>query len=116
MFVSMKKLLQFLAGKTGDAHGTLPLMSPTEALILRLLGGSEKYGLQLVADSDGALKRGTVYVVLNRMEEKGFVESRKDPNAPGDGPAKRMYMVTGHGQRVLQAWEALAGSLTREAK
>ena len=31
------------------------------------------YGLELVTESEGALKRGTVYVTLGRLEEKGYV-------------------------------------------
>jgi DNA-binding PadR family transcriptional regulator len=112
-----KRLLQFLSRKKeGDntAPEPLPLMSPIEALIVRLLiGGGEMYGLQLVDASEGELKRGTVYVTLNRMEDKGFIESRKEPT-PGEGPARRMYKVTGHGERVLRAWEGLA-QLAQEA-
>jgi DNA-binding PadR family transcriptional regulator len=37
-----------------------------------LLRHQELYGLQLVAASRGRLKRGTVYVTLRRMEEKGY--------------------------------------------
>ena len=36
------------------------------------------YGLQLVEQSEGALKRGTVYVTLGRMEAKGLVESEQE--------------------------------------
>lgn len=43
------------------------------------------YGLQLVEASSGALKRGTVYVTLGRMEDKGYVLSRVDEDAPEHG-------------------------------
>jgi DNA-binding PadR family transcriptional regulator len=83
----------------------LPLLSPKEACILQLLvARPEMYGLALVDASEGELKRGTVYVTLNRMEEKGYIESRKDPGAPGEGPTKRMYKATGYGLRVLMSW------------
>ena len=36
-----------------------------------LVGDDDMYGLQLVAASRRRLKRGTVYVTLGRMEEKG---------------------------------------------
>ena len=42
----------------------LPRLSRTERLILELLADEEKFGLQIVEDSKGALKRGTVYVTL----------------------------------------------------
>ena len=84
----------------------LPSLSPKEALILsHLVQASQAYGLEMVKASSGLLKRGTVYVTLNRMEEKGYVESRKAPVQEGQqGPPRRLYKATGHGARVLDAW------------
>jgi len=49
----------------------VPTLSSKESLILELLVRHEElYGLQLVAESKRHLKRGTVYVTLQRMEEK----------------------------------------------
>ena len=61
----------------------LPSMSPTESLVMELLRGRERYGLELVDASDGTLKRGSVYVILARMEEKGFVDSRQEERDRG---------------------------------
>lgn len=48
-----------------------------EAEIARLLREhGELYGLQLVKLSRGKLKRGTVYVHLHRLADKGLVGSR----------------------------------------
>ena len=64
-----------------NVPATLP---KKERLILELLvSGGPMYGLQLVEQSDGALKRGTVYVTLGRMEAKGLVESRQEELPPG---------------------------------
>jgi hypothetical protein len=41
-----------------------------------LLPAGERFGLELVEQSAGGLKRGSVYVILSRMEAKGFVTSR----------------------------------------
>ena len=81
--------------------------SKLERVVLQLLiGGGESYGLELVKKSDGALKRGTVYVTLQRMEEKGFVESRQEEHKPEHLSApRRLYKVTGLGQRALRAVE-----------
>jgi PadR family transcriptional regulator, regulatory protein PadR len=81
--------------------------SKLELLILRLLiGGGESYGLALVKASDGALKRGTVYVTLGRMEEKGLVLSRQEDVTPEHiGIPRRLYKVTGLGERAVQAVE-----------
>ncbi len=75
-------------------------------MILELLGRArEMYGLELVTASDGALKRGTVYVTLGRMEEKGFVTSHlEDQPPPQGGMPRRLYQPTAYGRELLAAW------------
>jgi DNA-binding PadR family transcriptional regulator len=85
-------------------------ISKTEALVLQRLvaaAGSETYGLEMVKSSGGALKMGTVYVILGRLQDKGFVESRRE-ELPEDTqrPPRRLYKITGTGRRVYQAYEA----------
>ena len=88
----------------------LPTLSEKESLILELLGGaSEMYGLELVAASGGALKRGTVYVTLGRMEDKGYITSRVEGAPPANGGLpRRLYVSTPLGREVLQAWTTAA--------
>ena len=91
----------------------LPSLSRKEALILEMLVGSgrELYGLEMVDDSNGKLKRGTIYVTLQRMKEKGLIDSKPEPRpAPEIGIPRRLYWPTGYGQRVLAAYQ-LAHSL-----
>ena len=95
---------------------SIPSLPPKEALILELLvDEAELYGLQLVAASKGRLKRGTVYVTLGRMEEKGFITSRLE-SAPADegGLPRRIYEPTAFGRRVLSAYAQVARKLTPE--
>ena len=93
----------------------IPRLSSKEALILRLLiGKGEMYGLELVNESGGELKRGTVYVTLGRMADKGYVESRTIPQDDGSGMPKRLFQATGFGSRVLHAWELASASLAWE--
>jgi len=85
----------------------IPMLSTKESLILELLLGSstqEMYGLELVNRSRGNLKRGTVYVTLSRMKDKGFIEDRLEENTQtvGDQPRRR-YRPTGYGARVYEA-------------
>ena len=94
----------------------MPRLSAKESLILDLLAtGDELYGLQLVAASKGRLKRGTVYVTLGRMEDKGYVTSRAEdaPDGAGGLP-RRLYVATPHGLRVLKAWSTLLQHLVPE--
>jgi len=58
-------------------------LSAKEELILQLLvRQQEMYGLELVAASKRRLKRGTVYVTLGRMEEKGYTSHRGSRTLP----------------------------------
>ncbi len=92
------------------------MLSPLEALVLDLLSAkSPTYGLDLVAASRGRLKRGSVYVTLGRMEEKGYVTSRLDER-PGEGPARRLYEPTALGFRALVARQLVHGDLPLGAK
>ena len=93
-----------------------PRLSAKEALILGLLrGAKEMYGLELVAASDGALKRGTVYVPLGRMEEKGFIASHQEPEAPARGGLpRRLYRPTPYGRQLLAASTAMRRRLMPE--
>ena len=86
-----------------------PRFAPKERLIFELLlAGGEMYGLELVAQSGGELSRGSLYVLLDRMEAKGLVESRQEERRPGvSGIPRRLYRPTGYGERVYQAWERL---------
>src|SRR5687767_14501642 len=96
----------------------VPALPAKERLILDLLVAmGPLYGLQLVERSEGALKRGTVYVTLSRLEAKGYVESEQEPPTPGAiGLPRRIYRPTGLGQRALRAWTALATQLAWEVQ
>jgi PadR family transcriptional regulator PadR len=98
------------------ATSRIPTLPPKEALILELLAEhSEMYGLQLVAASKRRLKRGTVYVTLGRMEEKGFITSRLESAAPDEGGLpRRIYQPTAFGRRVLSAYAHVVRRLTPE--
>jgi PadR family transcriptional regulator, regulatory protein PadR len=89
---------------------TLP---PKERLILELLAtGGSAYGLRLVEESRGALRRGTVYVTLARLEAKGLVESEQEPRPPDAiGLPRRLYRLSGLGERVVRAWTVVANEL-----
>ena len=98
---------------------TLPPLPATERLILELLvgHGREMFGLELIEASNGALKRGSIYVTLQRMSKKGLVESREEARpAPEIGIARRVYTVSGFGMRVLRAYAMAESSLALEVR
>ncbi|MGH7869611.1 MAG: PadR family transcriptional regulator [Candidatus Dormibacteraceae bacterium] len=93
-----------------------PFPTRTELLVLGLLRDEPRglYGLEMVRASNGDLARGTVYVLLGRLEEKGYVRSwvKEQPDHPGL-PRPR-YALTAKGRRVLEAADAI-GLLTARA-
>jgi DNA-binding PadR family transcriptional regulator len=99
-------------------HQPIPTLPPKERLILDLLiAQGPLFGLQLVALSDGALKRGTVYVTLGRMEAKGFIRSEQEAMPPGAiGLPRRLYYPTPLGERVLDAWSQVAQAFVPEVQ
>ena len=97
---------------------SVPTLPPTERLILELLvANGEMFGLQLVEASGGRLKRGSVYVTLGRMQQKGFVESAQEERPAGAiGLPRRLYRPTALGRRALRAWTTLARQLAWEGR
>lgn len=82
-------------------------------LSLRREGADEFHGFELarhIAGSSVARKltsHGTLYKALGRLEEWGLLASRwEDPQiAVGEGrPRRRLYTVTGEGERRLATW------------
>lgn len=90
-------------------RGVLPL------LVLAVLEGGECYGYdlsrQLEASGLGAVKGGTLYPVLARLERDGAVAIRW--SEPTSGPARKYYRLTGSGREQLRdgasAWLQFAG-------
>ena len=99
-------------------HDDTVTLPRKERLILDLLASiGPMYGLQLVERSEGALKRGTVYVTLGRMEAKGLVESEQESvPAAGIGLPRRIYRPTALGERARRAWTAFTRELAWDLK
>ena len=93
-----------------------PTLPPKERLILELLVSTGAlYGLEMVERSEGGLKRGTVYVTLGRMEEKGYITSKLEAAPSGvGGLPRRIYAATPLGRRMFAAWTSGATHLVPE--
>lgn len=81
-------------------------LSALEFLILEILMQStrELYGLEMVEASSDMIKRGTIYITLQRMQEKGLVDSKPEPHiSPEIGIPRRLYSVTRFGEHVHRA-------------
>jgi PadR family transcriptional regulator PadR len=74
-----------------------------ELCALNCLQNCEIYGYDLVQtlkEVDGlAMREGTIYPVLARLEEEGLVASERRPSA--SGPPRRWFRITPAGRRAL---------------
>ena len=84
----------------------IPQLAGTELLILGVLLEGEQFPLRLADRSGGSLKRGTVYITLQRMQSKGYVESHLESHLPGAvGRPRRWYRASAYGRQVFAAWQ-----------
>ena len=89
-------------------------------LLAVLQAGSDAYGVTVRRELEQRLNRpvsrGAVYITLDRLERKGYLDSRlTDPTPARGGRAKRCYKATRRGLRalgesrraLLKMWEGL---------
>jgi PadR family transcriptional regulator, regulatory protein PadR len=91
-------------------------------LDLHRRGDDAFHGFQLakhLRDTDGAQRltaHGTLYKALGRLRDAGLLDARwEDPDAAADDgrPRRRLYEVTGAGQKALAAWRLEAAAPVR---
>lgn len=91
-----------------------------EMLVLKMLADTPKYGYQIIQElkeKSGevfSLKDGTLYPVLYRLEDDGFVTSEW---SEGDGKQvpRKYYRITPDGQEALlqiqNVWQRISGGV-----
>jgi DNA-binding PadR family transcriptional regulator len=95
-----------------------PFANKTELLVLSLLKQSPAglYGLELVRLSGGKLKRGTVYLTLGRLEERGLVNSKILGPANHPGLPRPTYSIAEAGEKMLEMWKQVSKQSTEPQK
>lgn len=85
-------------------------LTQKQAEVLSILlrsDAEELHGLAIVKGSGGRVSRGTVYHVLEKLEEKGLVRSRREDPGAHPGNPRRLYRPVGNAALVLDHFEAL---------
>jgi len=78
-----------------------------EILVLNLISQGDLYGYELLKrleeDSQGAfiLKEGSLYPILYRLEDKGFVESYRQTLTTERKVPRKYYRITFEGKNAL---------------
>ena len=76
--------------------------------LLRIIQTQPTWGYrikkQVEADFNIKLSHGALYPTLNGLEQKGFVESKKQKK---DGRARKVYTITEKGKTYLQTYYSI---------
>lgn len=91
----------------------------TETLLLGLLGRKAMYGYEMAREIEVVtgklltLKEGTLYPILHRLEQEGYVEAYWEETA--EGRNRRYYRLTQRGEAALakrrEQWRQLDGAV-----
>jgi DNA-binding PadR family transcriptional regulator len=87
------------------------MISPTETLILSLLIQQPRgaFASELLHTSEGRLKRGSVYTILNRMEAAGLVSSKEEDPTSAYALPRTRYSITSAGIKARQDFANFTG-------
>jgi poly-beta-hydroxybutyrate-responsive repressor len=91
----------------GRWHVRARLERFTEPAVLLVLRDNPGHGYELLVElqtlmPNERIDMGNLYRILRSLEREGLVTSTWDEEAPG--PAKRVYVITQSGRRVLAQW------------
>ena len=95
------------------------LKGTLEGIVLTVLSGRPAYGYEITADlrEQGFtdLAEGTVYALLIRIEQRGFVDVAKVPSEKG--PPRKVYTINEKGRAQLEdfwtTWSSLSARIER---
>jgi PadR family transcriptional regulator, regulatory protein PadR len=79
------------------------LKGTLEGIVLAILAGRRAYGYEITArlreEGFSDLAEGTVYALLVRIEQRGFVDVEKVPSEKG--PPRKVYSINAQGREQL---------------
>ena len=98
----------------GKQQMTEMLKGTLEGIVLAVLAASPAYGYEVTArlreQGFSDLVEGTVYALLIRIEQRGFVDVQKVPSEKG--PPRKVYSLNAQGRQQLdefwRAWSFLS--------
>jgi len=87
-----------------------------DILILRLVEAKPTWGYDIIKETESKykvkLRHGALYPMLNKLEAKGFVKSRRELQK---GRVRKIYEITMKGKQILHAYyDSLKEQLPKE--
>jgi PadR family transcriptional regulator PadR len=80
------------------------LKGTLEGIVLAILSGRRAYGYEITAwlreQGFSDIAEGTVYALLIRVEQRGFVDVEKVPSEKG--PPRKVYSLNAQGREYLE--------------
>ena len=80
------------------------LKGTLEGIVLAILSSRAAYGYEITAwlreQGFSDIAEGTVYALLIRVEQRGFVDAEKIPSEKG--PPRKVYSLNAQGQEYLE--------------
>jgi DNA-binding PadR family transcriptional regulator len=91
-------------------------MAEKEMLVLRMLMDNMRglYGSEFVHLSDGKLGRGSIYSLLDRLVEKGFVKEIEEAPTTALQLKRTRHVITGAGQQACKRYADGLGMRIKE--
>ena len=86
-----------------------------ELCVLSLLNSSDRYGYELVAEISKCIEisEGTIYPLLRRLKNEGYVETYLTESS--EGPPRKYYKLTDKGEDIrkefLAEWRELVSGI-----
>jgi PadR family transcriptional regulator, regulatory protein PadR len=97
-------------------QATEMLKGTLEGIVLAILSGRPTYGYEITAwlrdKGFSDIAEGTVYALLIRVEQRGFVDVEKVPSEKG--PPRKVYSLTSQGQEYLDEFWGTWNFLTQQ--
>ena len=90
----IETILEDNANLIREIYRNKPFTKKEVEMLTILCEIGESYGLEIIKASGGKFKRGTVYVYLTSMVERGLVTGEYEENHPSAGPRRRKFKVT----------------------
>lgn len=95
------------------------LKGTLEGIVLAILAGRSAYGYEITAwlrdQGFSDIAEGTIYALLVRVEQRGFVDVEKVPSEKG--PPRKVYSLNAEGQQYLnefwRTWSFLTERLEK---
>jgi len=84
-----------------------------DMLILQLVEAEPTWGYDIIKKTENQyktkLRHGALYPMLNTLEKKGFITSRKELEK---GRIRKIYEITPEGQKLLEAYRSFLAEQT----